>query len=67
MRVPSGRDACRVPVIASKRAGMWICVCKHTYPHPVRGEETDCVFLVYRNTDRTPIPQQLEHTVREHN
>ncbi|PIN88326.1 hypothetical protein AB205_0154450, partial [Aquarana catesbeiana] len=42
------------PRLPDNRAGPWICVCKHTDPRPVRGEEIDSVFPVQRNTDRSP-------------
>ena len=71
MHVPGSRNVRQALAIARDRGGMWICVFKHTDPCPVREQETDHVFLVYRNTNRfTPlvslIPPQFEHTVREH-
>lgn len=52
--MPNSRVVRRALAIAHDRAGTGICVCKHTDPRPVRGEETDCVLLVYRNTDQSP-------------
>lgn len=69
MRMPGSRYVRRAHMITPDSQSKDVCV--NTHPRSVRGVETDCVFLVYRNKDQSPplgspTPPQLEHLLREH-